>query len=90
MKLLANREATYLRLAEGLRVLAAKHGLRLMNTPENPISLALSLRDLHDNSRDLNSATEVLDVTQLTQLGAKLFTQGCSGVRLVEYVRNFV
>ena len=73
-RLLADREANYLRLSSGLRDLAAAHGLRVMHTPENQISLALSLRGLHGDD-------EVADVNALTQLGAKLFTQGCSGVR---------
>lgn len=74
--LLAQREACYLRLTEGLRTLAAEHGLRLMVTPENPISLALSLYALHSGADAVN-----LDPDALTQLGANLFTQGCSGVR---------
>ncbi|VDM32539.1 unnamed protein product [Hydatigera taeniaeformis] len=76
--LLAQREACYLRLTEGLRTLAAKHGLRLMDTPENPISLALSLHALHSGSNAVN-----LNPDTLTQIGANLFTQGCSGVRVV-------
>ncbi|KAL5102977.1 O-phosphoseryl-tRNA Sec selenium transferase [Taenia crassiceps] len=76
--LLAQREACYLRLTDGLRTLAAKHGLRLMETPENPISLALSLHALHSGADTMN-----IDPDTLTQLGANLFTQGCSGVRVV-------
>ncbi|KAL5967637.1 O-phosphoseryl-tRNA Sec selenium transferase [Taenia solium] len=76
--LLAQREACYLRLTEGLRTLAAKHGLRLMETPENSISLALSLHALHSGADAVN-----FDPDTLTQLGANLFTQGCSGVRVV-------
>uniref|UniRef100_A0A5K3FTF6 O-phosphoseryl-tRNA(Sec) selenium transferase n=1 Tax=Mesocestoides corti TaxID=53468 RepID=A0A5K3FTF6_MESCO len=69
--LVSKREVCYLRLAEGLRGIAAKHRLRLMHTPDNPISLALSLQGLGDDH----------DPDALTLLGAKLFTQGCSGVR---------
>ncbi|EUB58306.1 O-phosphoseryl-tRNA(Sec) selenium transferase [Echinococcus granulosus] len=89
--LLAQREACYLQLSEGLRALAAKHGLRLMDTPENPISLALSLHALCSGCNDDGDAVDGevdadatgLDPDILTQLGANLFTQGCSGVRVV-------
>lgn len=71
------REVCYRKLAAGLNDLARKHGLRLMSTPENPISLALSLEGLYTvDGDDLG-----VHPNQLTQLGARLFTQGCSGVR---------
>ncbi|VDK38727.1 unnamed protein product [Dibothriocephalus latus] len=67
------REACYRQLADGLSAVASKHGLRLMHTPDNPISLAVSLAGLTLNGRS----------DALTKLGARLFTQGCSGVRVI-------
>ncbi|CDI96612.2 O phospho L seryl tRNASec:L selenocysteinyl tRNA [Echinococcus multilocularis] len=60
-----------------------------MDTPENPISLALSLHALCSGCNDDGDAVDGkvdtdatgLDPDILTQLGANLFTQGCSGVR---------
>ncbi|VUZ41744.1 unnamed protein product [Hymenolepis diminuta] len=77
--LCSKREISYIKLAEGLKELADRHGLRLMNTPENPISLALSLKSLYTNNE--NDLTVHPDL--LTQIGSRLFTQGCSGVRVV-------
>ncbi|KAM7534272.1 hypothetical protein Aperf_G00000114308 [Anoplocephala perfoliata] len=78
-RLCDEREVCYRKLTEGLNDLAGKHGLRLMSTPENPISLALSLKGLYTvYGNDLGVHPD-----QLTQLGARLFTQGCSGVRVV-------
>nr|VZI31116.1 unnamed protein product [Spirometra erinaceieuropaei] len=72
-ELIDKREACYRRLADGLNAVASKHGLRLMHTPDNPISLAVSLGGFNLNGRS----------DTLTKLGARLFTQGCSGVRVV-------
>uniref|UniRef100_A0A0V0J2I3 O-phosphoseryl-tRNA(Sec) selenium transferase n=2 Tax=Schistocephalus solidus TaxID=70667 RepID=A0A0V0J2I3_SCHSO len=71
--LIDKREACYRRLADGLTAVGSRHGLRLMHTPDNPISLAVGLGGLPSNGRS----------DTLTKLGARLFTQGCSGVRVV-------
>nr|CDS28762.1 o phosphoseryl tRNA(Sec) selenium [Hymenolepis microstoma] len=77
--LCSKQETCYAKLAEGLKELADKHGLRLMNTSENSISLALSLKSLHTaGENDL-----AINPDLLTQIGSRLFTQGCSGVRVV-------
>ncbi|VDN97290.1 unnamed protein product [Rodentolepis nana] len=77
--LCSKQEICYAKLAEGLKGLADKHGLRLMNTPENSISLALSLKSLHTTGEN----DVAIDPELLTQIGSRLFTQGCSGVRVV-------
>ncbi|MEQ2168979.1 hypothetical protein GOODEAATRI_020298, partial [Goodea atripinnis] len=57
-------------LVEELKNLASAHGERLLHTPHNPISLAMSLDGLQASS---NQA--------VTQLGSMLFTRQVSGAR---------
>ncbi|XP_068612000.1 O-phosphoseryl-tRNA(Sec) selenium transferase [Brachionichthys hirsutus] len=71
-KLLSERKEVYSFLAEELKTLAAAHGERLLHTPHNPISLAMSLDHLQVGSGKA-----------VTQLGAMLFTRQVSGARVV-------
>ncbi|KAK7175865.1 hypothetical protein R3I93_000203 [Phoxinus phoxinus] len=71
-KLLSERKELYSHLAQELKALAERHGERLLHTPHNPISLAMSLNRLQT---DRNAA--------VTQLGSMLFTRQVSGARVV-------
>ncbi|XP_067278349.1 O-phosphoseryl-tRNA(Sec) selenium transferase [Pseudorasbora parva] len=71
-KLLSERKELYSHLAQELKALAERHGERLLHTPHNPISLAMSLNHLQTHS---NAA--------VTQLGSMLFTRQVSGARVV-------
>ncbi|XP_077445088.1 O-phosphoseryl-tRNA(Sec) selenium transferase isoform X2 [Stigmatopora argus] len=71
-KLLSDRKEIYAFLGEELKKLASAHGERLLHTPHNPISFALSLDGLRTN-RD----------KAVTELGAMLFTRQVSGARVI-------
>ncbi|XP_048041279.1 O-phosphoseryl-tRNA(Sec) selenium transferase isoform X1 [Megalobrama amblycephala] len=71
-KLLSERKELYGHLAQELKALAERYGERLLHTPHNPISLAMSLNHLQTQS---NAA--------VTQLGSMLFTRQVSGARVV-------
>uniref|UniRef100_A0A674CNY1 O-phosphoseryl-tRNA(Sec) selenium transferase n=1 Tax=Salmo trutta TaxID=8032 RepID=A0A674CNY1_SALTR len=71
-KLLAEQKEMYTYLAQELKRLAAAHGERLLHTPHNPISLAMSLDGLQTQSSK-----------SVTQLGSMLFTRQVSGARVV-------
>ncbi|XP_051755388.1 O-phosphoseryl-tRNA(Sec) selenium transferase [Ctenopharyngodon idella] len=71
-KLLSERKELYGHLAQELKALAERYGERLLHTPHNPISLAMSLNHLQTYS---NAA--------VTQLGSMLFTRQVSGARVV-------
>ncbi|RXN20638.1 O-phosphoseryl-tRNA(Sec) selenium transferase [Labeo rohita] len=71
-KLLAERKELYGHLAQELSALAERHGERLLHTPHNPISLAMSLNHLQTHS-----------TAAVTQLGSMLFTRQVSGARVV-------
>ncbi|KAM4714889.1 O-phosphoseryl-tRNA(Sec) selenium transferase isoform 1-T2 [Anableps anableps] len=71
-KYLLERKEIYSFLAEELKNLASAHGERLLHTPHNPISLAMSLDGLQASS---NQA--------VTQLGSMLFTRQVSGARVI-------
>uniref|UniRef100_A0A8C1SA95 O-phosphoseryl-tRNA(Sec) selenium transferase n=1 Tax=Cyprinus carpio TaxID=7962 RepID=A0A8C1SA95_CYPCA len=71
-KLLAERKELYGHLAQELSALAERHGERLLHTPHNPISLAMSLTRLQTHS-----------AAAVTQLGSMLFTRQVSGARVV-------
>ncbi|XP_032437958.1 O-phosphoseryl-tRNA(Sec) selenium transferase isoform X1 [Xiphophorus hellerii] len=72
---LSERKEIYSFLAEELKSLASAHGERLLHTPHNPISLAMSLDGLQASS---NQA--------VTQLGSMLFTRQVSGARYENWV----
>ncbi|MFT7806305.1 O-phosphoseryl-tRNA(Sec) selenium transferase [Arapaima gigas] len=71
-KLLKERKELYTHLAEELKQLAEAHGERLLHTPHNPISLAMSLGCLQAKYPGT-----------VTQLGSMLFTRQVSGARVV-------
>lgn len=71
-KLLSERKELYGHLAHELKALAEKHGERLLHTPHNPISLAMSLNSLQGRSDKA-----------VTQLGSMLFTRQVSGARVI-------
>lgn len=71
-KYLSERKEIYSFLAEQLKSLASAHGERLLHTPHNPISLAMSLDGLQVNSDKA-----------VTQLGSMLFTRQVSGARVI-------
>ncbi|CAB1351353.1 unnamed protein product [Coregonus sp. 'balchen'] len=71
-KLLAEQKEMYTYLAQELKRLAEAHGERLLHTPHNPISLAMSLDGLQTQSGK-----------SVTQLGSMLFTRQVSGARVV-------
>ncbi|KAM4808751.1 O-phosphoseryl-tRNA(Sec) selenium transferase [Rhinophrynus dorsalis] len=70
--LLKERKEMFVYLSEELKKLAETNSERLLDTPHNPISLALSLRNLSEQSG-----------TAITQLGSMLFTRQVSGARVV-------
>ncbi|XP_053886327.1 O-phosphoseryl-tRNA(Sec) selenium transferase [Malaclemys terrapin pileata] len=71
-QLLKERKEMFSYLSSQLRKLAEVYNERLLNTPHNPISLALSLENL-DKHSDM----------AVTQLGSMLFTRQVSGARVV-------
>ncbi|XP_051571385.1 O-phosphoseryl-tRNA(Sec) selenium transferase isoform X1 [Myxocyprinus asiaticus] len=71
-KLLSERKELYSHLAQEVKALAERHGERLLHTPHNPISLAMSLNCLQTRSDQA-----------VTQLGSMLFTRQVSGARVV-------
>uniref|UniRef100_A0A3P9MBA8 O-phosphoseryl-tRNA(Sec) selenium transferase n=1 Tax=Oryzias latipes TaxID=8090 RepID=A0A3P9MBA8_ORYLA len=71
-KYLSERKEIYSILAEELKSLASAHGERLLHTPHNPISLAMSLDGLQATSDKA-----------VTQLGSMLFTRQVSGARVI-------
>ncbi|KAM9661155.1 O-phosphoseryl-tRNA(Sec) selenium transferase isoform 1-T1 [Morphnus guianensis] len=71
-QLLKERKEMFCYLSSELKKLADNHNERLLDTPHNPISLAMSLKNLDEN----NDAA-------VTQLGSMLFTRQVSGARVV-------
>ncbi|CAN2388532.1 Converts O-phosphoseryl-tRNA(Sec) to selenocysteinyl- tRNA(Sec) required for selenoprotein biosynthesis [Pristimantis euphronides] len=70
--LLTERKKLFAYLANELKTLAAKHNERLLDTPHNPISMAMSLENL-----------SLKGGSAITQLGSMLFTRQVSGARVV-------
>ncbi|XP_067117514.1 O-phosphoseryl-tRNA(Sec) selenium transferase [Osmerus mordax] len=75
--LLAERKEMYSVLAQELKRLAEAHGERLLQTPHNPISLAMSLDSLQAQGDRV-----------VTELGSMLFTRQVSGARVVPMGRE--
>ncbi|NXN17678.1 SPCS transferase, partial [Indicator maculatus] len=71
-QLLKERKEMFSYLSSELKKLADSHNERLLDTPHNPISLAMSLKNLDENND-----------TAVTQLGSMLFTRQVSGARVV-------
>ncbi|KAM9836702.1 O-phosphoseryl-tRNA(Sec) selenium transferase isoform 1-T1 [Aulostomus maculatus] len=76
-KLLSERKEIYAFLGQELKNLAAAHGERLLHTPHNPISLAMSLDGLQARCDKA-----------VTQLGSMLFTRQVSGARVIPLGRE--
>ncbi|XP_051472764.1 O-phosphoseryl-tRNA(Sec) selenium transferase [Apus apus] len=71
-QLLKERKEMFSYLSSELKKLADTYNERLLDTPHNPISLAMSLKNLDEN----NGAA-------VTELGSMLFTRQVSGARVV-------
>ncbi|XP_060102200.1 O-phosphoseryl-tRNA(Sec) selenium transferase [Heteronotia binoei] len=71
-QLLKERKEMFSYLSSELKKLAEAYNERLLETPHNPISLAMSLKKLDE-----------LSGTAITQLGSMLFTRQVSGARVV-------
>ncbi|XP_069712326.1 O-phosphoseryl-tRNA(Sec) selenium transferase isoform X2 [Phaenicophaeus curvirostris] len=71
-QLLKERKEMFSYLSSELKKLADNHNERLLDTPHNPISLAMSLKNLDENND-----------FAVTQLGSMLFTRQVSGARVV-------
>jgi len=71
---LSERKKSFSHLKERLAAVAAKHQERLLETPQNQISLAITLAQF---DRDCD------DQKLVSQLGSMLFTRCCSGARVV-------
>lgn len=89
VSLLSERKSLLPLMREGLRAIAEKHGGRLLSTPGNTISFAVTLNGLlcareggegrGDEEEDVKEDEE----GELSFLGAMLFTRGVSGTRVV-------
>ncbi|XP_070587041.1 O-phosphoseryl-tRNA(Sec) selenium transferase-like isoform X2 [Erythrolamprus reginae] len=71
-QLLRERKEMFSYLSTEVKKLAASYDERLLDTPHNPISLAMSLRELDKENPEA-----------VTQLGSMLFTRQVSGARVV-------
>ncbi|XP_060633853.2 O-phosphoseryl-tRNA(Sec) selenium transferase isoform X1 [Anolis sagrei] len=71
-RLLKERKEMFSYLSSEVKKLAEAYNERLLDTPHNPISLAMSLKELSEQNG-----------TAVTQLGSMLFTRQVSGARVV-------
>lgn len=71
-KLMRDRKENYAYLKRQLTDCAERHGEKVLSTPNNPISLAISLRTIPGTDRK-----------DITQLGSMLFTRCVSGTRVI-------
>lgn len=71
-RLLKERKEMFSYLSSEIKKLSEAHGERLLETPNNPVSLAMSLTRFHERSD-----------RAVTQLGSMLFTRLVSGARVV-------
>ncbi|XP_067123311.1 O-phosphoseryl-tRNA(Sec) selenium transferase isoform X1 [Centruroides vittatus] len=69
--LLKERKEMFLYLKDEISVIATKYGERLLETPHNPISMAISLNGVKE------------DRSSLSEIGSMLFTRCVSGARVV-------
>ena len=78
-------------MREGLRSIAEKYGGRLLSTPGNTISFAITLNGLlcsREGEEEREDAREEVEEEELSFLGAMLFTRGVSGTRVVIPARS--
>ena len=73
--LLAQRKAVYAHLKMQLSTLASAHGERLLDTPGNPISMAMTLGTFVEGLKAHGQS--------VTYIGSMLFSRGISGARVV-------
>lgn len=80
-RVLADREELYTYAREQLDYVASELGEKVLNTPDNPISLALTLTRLHPAGEDClgNQA----GARHVSFLGSMLFKRSVSGTRVV-------
>lgn len=76
--LLRKRKQVHTLLREQLSALAARHGLRVLNTPHNPISVGLAL-----SSSTVPPNSSSVAAKNITFLGSMLFRRQVSGTRVV-------
>lgn len=79
---LQEREELYVYCRDKLERFAASHGCRLMKSPDNPISLALTLDSLAGEAGAESSAGSVPSLS-VTYLGSMLFNRCVSGTRVI-------
>lgn len=75
---LQEREKLYLYCHDRLEAFAAAHSCRLLETPDNPISFALTLDSLAESGDETQ-----LRGLPITQLGSMLFHRCVSGTRVI-------
>lgn len=82
LEMLVSRENVYQYALESLLSFGSSVGERVLHTPDNPISLGLSLDTLTSSSKDTSST---LSSTKggITYLGSMLFNRCISGARVV-------
>jgi hypothetical protein len=92
LRLLADRKERFDSLNSAMDVVATKHGLRIVRSPRNEISLAITLTPLIcDACRGLRSAADAVVppipctacVNNLSGIGGALFLRGITGSRVV-------
>jgi O-phospho-L-seryl-tRNASec:L-selenocysteinyl-tRNA synthase len=78
--LLTDRKARYARALELLAGVAARHGVEVLDTRRNRVSIVLSLRNARTRLRP--------GVRDITEIGARLFSRAVTGVRVVDGVSH--
>jgi len=79
LEMLESRENVYQYALESLQSFARSVGERVLDTPDNPISLGLSLYTLNTNNAPSSSPS----MNGITYLGSMLFNRCISGARVV-------
>lgn len=74
---LTRREECYTYLKSQLQEIASKYHQRVLDTPRNPISIAVSLNNPFPDDPSFEYTDEAI-----TQFGAMLYTRGVSGIRI--------
>lgn len=78
-RLLAQRRAVFPLLRDALARVAAAHGERVLHSPRNPVSLAMTLSRITSAAGDGAGSSS----RDATYLGSMLFSRGVSGTRVV-------
>lgn len=77
-RVLQEREELYTYARSALDAFAVQHGERLLNTPDNPISLAITLSGIEIDQHDEDA----------TMVGSMLFSRFASGARVVARLKS--